>query len=304
MAQIYVGTSGWSYPTGYGKWKGVFYPPRMHGEELAYYAERFPAVEVNSSFYRIPAERIVSRWAEITPPRFRFTMKLFRKFTHPEFYEREEEASPAIQPEDVAGMRVALDALAEYGKLGALLLQYPDFFFKNDETVSTLVRTMDYFRDYPMAVELRNHSWDNGHTRDLLGFFAAAYVRIDEPFFANLDEPFAPKDTLQYWRFHGRNTADWRKRGAGHQRYDYQYTPPEIDELAEAVEAHVHPTRDNFVFFNNHPGGKAAANAVELAARLKLPLPYQKFHLLGQAFPELRPLTGTAGEQLTMGDEG
>ncbi|MHB9027115.1 MAG: DUF72 domain-containing protein [Armatimonadota bacterium] len=298
--RIYLGTSGWSYPSGPGKWKGVFYPKRWSGDELAYYAERFPAVEVNSTFYRIPAPSSVHRWVEATPKEFRFAVKLFRKFTHPEFFAKEEDKSPGLTSEDIAGMRETLEILGEGGKLGALLVQYPDFYFKNDEHVSQLVRTLDLFRDYPLAVEMRNRTWDNGHTRDMLEFFRAAYVRIDEPLYQNLDEPYAPPKTLQYWRFHGRNTAMWRKRGAGEARYDYLYPPEEIDRLADSVKRHANPEEDNFVFFNNHPGGKAPANAVMLAYRMGLPLPYQRFANLANVFEALRPITGEEGGQLAL----
>jgi uncharacterized protein YecE (DUF72 family) len=292
---LYIGTSGWSYPSGFGKWKGIFYPKRWSGDELAYYAERFPAVEVNSSFYRIPSAEVARGWVERTPSTFRFAVKLFRKFTHPEFFAKEEGTSAEITPEDVTGMRLALDPLADAGRLGAVLVQYPDFYMKNDRNVSAVVRTLDYFHDYPLAVELRNKTWNNGHTRELLEFFNAAYVRIDEPFYENLEDANAPTNAPQYWRFHGRNTEWWRKSGAGNQRYDYLYTPTEVDHLARTIERHLNPDRGNFVFFNNHPGGKAAANAIELSVRLKLPLDYHKFANLAAAFPELRPMTGEVG---------
>ena len=123
---IYPGTSGWSYPAGYGKWNGVFYPKGRKVDELAYYAERFPAVEVNVTFYRLPSLETVRGWVERTPSSFLFSVKLFRKFTHPEFYAREEGLSPEITPEDVAGMRGVLDVLAARERLGAVLVEAPE----------------------------------------------------------------------------------------------------------------------------------------------------------------------------------
>jgi hypothetical protein len=75
----FVGTSGWSYK----EWRGSFYPARFpaHGM-LSYYAERFRAVEVNNSFYRIPSERVLAGWAEQVPAQFRFVMKASRRITH------------------------------------------------------------------------------------------------------------------------------------------------------------------------------------------------------------------------------
>ncbi len=123
-SRIYIGTSGWSYPTGYGTWTGIVYPARWQGDELAYYAERFSAVEVNASFYRMPAVRVVRGWVERTPAAFRFTLKLFHKFTHPDWYARQTGQSPVVTGADIAGMRSILDVLAECGRLGALLVQY------------------------------------------------------------------------------------------------------------------------------------------------------------------------------------
>ncbi len=197
---------------------------------------------------------------------------------------------------------LALDALAEPGKLGALLVQYPDFYANSDEHVEELVHILATFRDYPLAVELRNRSWKTRGTEEILARCHAARVRIDEPFFSNLDDPVSPTGDMQYWRFHGRNTAQWRKPGTGRgdQRYDYLYSEEEIDELATAIRRYVTPEGSKFVFFNNHPGGKAPTNALELAARLHLPLPYSKFANLADTFPRLRPLTGSEGEQLEM----
>jgi uncharacterized protein YecE (DUF72 family) len=297
---VYIGTSGWSYPSGYGKWNGIFYPRRWKGDELAYYAERFPAVEVNASFYRLPAVSMVRNWVERTPRTFRFTMKLYRKFTHPDFYAREEGQSPEITDADIASMREALDALAENGRLGALLVQYADFFRRNEANFTSLARTLAYFRGYPLAVELRHSSWQTPAVRELLGESAAAAARIDEPYFSNLNDPESPQEAMAYWRFHGRNTDTWRKPGAGAHRYDYLYTPDEVDDLADAIARHLQPDRPTYIFFNNHPGGQAAANAISLSKRLKMPLDYAKFANLADAFPFLRSITGEEGGQMPL----
>jgi len=297
-SEIYIGTSGWSYPSGFGKWTGIVYPKRWHGDELAYYAERFPAVEINVSFYRIPTLEMVRGWIDRTPKRFYFTAKLYRKFTHPEFYQREEGRSPEILPEDILGVRRALDPLMETGKLGALLVQYADFFHKKPETLSALTRTLDLFRAYPLAVELRHPSWNDNEARDVLDHFSAVRVRIDEPFYRNLLDPVAPNEPFGYWRFHGRNATEWRKPGAGAHRYDYHYSREEIVELAEAIHGRSMKGRRQFAFFNNHVSGMAVANAIAMAARLDVPLPYPKFSHLAGRFPELRELVGEPGLDL------
>src|SRR5918992_519886 len=83
-----IGTSGWSYPTGEGTWNGIFYPPKKAKkfDELAYYAERFDTVEINSTFYRTPAVNVTKSWATRTPKNFEFSLKLYQKFTHPKMF--------------------------------------------------------------------------------------------------------------------------------------------------------------------------------------------------------------------------
>src|SRR5205085_10704821 len=87
---VRIGTSGWNYPTGRGTWNGIFYPPargRAKGfDELAFYATHFDTVEVNSTFYGQPRAEVCRRWAERTPSRFEFSVKLYQKFTHPGMY--------------------------------------------------------------------------------------------------------------------------------------------------------------------------------------------------------------------------
>src|SRR5262245_21583968 len=139
MSNIRVGTSGWNYPTGKGTWNGIFYP-RGRGkefDELAFYAEHFDTVEVNSTFYGQPRREVTARWVERTPPGFEFSVKLYQKFTHPQMYKERVERSvgEANRPDsqaliaelvrpnqaDLDEFRRGLDPLAEQGKLGALL---------------------------------------------------------------------------------------------------------------------------------------------------------------------------------------
>ena len=89
---VRIGTSGWNYPSGKGTWNGIFYPPsrgRPKGfDELAFYAEHFDTVEVNSTFYGQPRAEVRAAWAERTPPGFEFSVKLYQKFTHPRMFKR------------------------------------------------------------------------------------------------------------------------------------------------------------------------------------------------------------------------
>src|SRR5437867_5194565 len=91
MSDVRIGTSGWNYPSGRGTWNGVFYPPRRGRpkgfDELAFYAEHFNTVEVNTTFYGQPRVDVSRGWAARTPPGFEFSVKLYQKFTHPRLFQ-------------------------------------------------------------------------------------------------------------------------------------------------------------------------------------------------------------------------
>src|SRR5512136_463270 len=107
---IHIGTSGFAYDD----WVGPFYPAGLPAaEQLAFYAREFSTVEVNTTYYRVPAPRLVQGWAAKTPDGFRFAVKAYQGLTH----ERE-------QP-DFAGFVAALQPLAEAGKLACVLAQFP-----------------------------------------------------------------------------------------------------------------------------------------------------------------------------------
>ena len=130
QAKIYIGTSGWSYPKGAGTWTGHFYPAGKTNE-LEYYGQYFNTVEINSSFYRPLNPGYVYNWARRVPGGFLFTVKLWQKFTHPEMYKEATGETAVISQKDVDLFKRSIEPLAGYGKLGALLAQFPPS-FKND----------------------------------------------------------------------------------------------------------------------------------------------------------------------------
>jgi uncharacterized protein YecE (DUF72 family) len=268
---IYIGTSGWSYPKGEGTWKGNFYPAGKI-DELEYYSQYFDAVEVNSSFYRPPDAGIARGWARRVPAGFLFAVKLWQKFTHPRMFREATGEDAVIAMADVDLFRRGLEPLAGSGKLGALLAQFPPS-FKNDEagrrTLAAVVRT---FADYPLAVELRQRSWsDDGRTADFLRENNAAWVQIDEPRFSTSVAAELPiTASLAYFRFHGRNAADWWT-GDNETRYRYLYSPQEISQLAERVKAAAAKAPLLFAFFNNHWKAWAPRNANDMKRALQMP---------------------------------
>src|SRR5687768_15933682 len=112
--KLYIGTAGWSYPSGKGKWDGIFYPRGLtSGEKLRYYADRFNAVEINSSFYRPIPPSNARTWAEATPADFRFTAKLYQKFTHPKMFEEAQGQPARLREEDFEEFQAGLEPLLE-----------------------------------------------------------------------------------------------------------------------------------------------------------------------------------------------
>jgi uncharacterized protein YecE (DUF72 family) len=162
---IKIGTSGYSYagapPQG---WYGAFYPEKkVKGfDELKYYSRIFNACELNNTFYRPPSEAVAKGWVTKTPADFTFVIKLWQKFTHPMKIGRNksDEQWQAPTRKDIDEFRSGIVPLAEAGKLGALLLQYPAGFHCSAENLEKVQNTLRWFYDYPKVVELRHKSWN------------------------------------------------------------------------------------------------------------------------------------------------
>ncbi|MCK4274169.1 MAG: DUF72 domain-containing protein [Dehalococcoidales bacterium] len=270
-ANIYIGTSGWSYPKGEGTWKGYFYPAGKINE-LEYYSQFFNTVEINSSFYRPPAPAYVDNWARHTPKDFLFAVKLWQKFTHPKMYKEAYGEEAVISQRDVDEFNRSLEPLVKRGKLGALLAQFPPSFKNDGYGRQILGAVAETFGQYPLAVELRHRSWsDDAGTERLLRENNVAWVQIDEPKFQSsvaVDIPITA-DTA-YFRFHGRNAKDWWT-GDSETRYRYLYSPEEISGLAERVRTAGEKVKMLFAFLNNHWQAYAPRNANDLKKTLQLP---------------------------------
>jgi uncharacterized protein YecE (DUF72 family) len=268
---IRIGTSGWSYPKGKGTWTGYFYPSGKV-DELEYYSQFFDTVELNSSFYRPPDPGMAQSWVRRTPPGFLFAVKLWQKFTHPKMYQQATGEEAIIARKDVELFYQSIDPLAEAGKLGALLAQFPPSFRNDAYGRQILTAVMRSFGQYRLAVELRHRSWsDDEDTARLLGAGHTAWVRIDEPKFQTSiagDTPITSDSA--YFRFHGRNKEMWWK-GDSETRYQYLYSAEEIAELANKVKAAGEQANMTLAMFNNHWRGYAPRNATDMKRELKLP---------------------------------
>lgn len=253
---ILVGPAGWVYPD----WKGLVYPARASRgfEPLPFLARLFDAVEVDSTFYRIPEPFRTAEWARKVSdfPRFRFAVKLFQGFTH---------ARKATLAEERAFQK-ALGPLSRAGRLAAVLLQWPWSFQCTTENRSALGDLLARFRGFPLAVELRHGSWASAETLTFLRERGATFCNIDQPALAQCTGPTdAVTENLAYFRFHGRNAAAWFSEGAGRdERYNYLYGEGELSSWLDPIRKSAAAAETVVVIFNNHFRGKAAANAFQL----------------------------------------
>ncbi len=300
MSRVRVGTSGWSYPSGKGTWNGVFYPAgagstrkKSGFDELTFYAEHFDTVEVNSSFYRVPAVDTTKKWVERTPKTFEFSLKLYQKFTHPEMFHKATGADPAdVGKNDVDEFRAAIDPIVEAGKLGALLAQFPASFKNERNSRGYLEWLLESFKDYPLAVELRHKSFsdDPKGTLGLLGEYGAALVQIDEPKFRfSIRQTLLPNvRTFYYMRLHGRNAAQWWKHDSSEDRYNYLYSAAELEPIVEAAGEASQHVKKAYLYTNNHFSAKSVANAATIKKRLGQPLTGEYPESFVEHFPELK----------------
>lgn len=258
---ILVGTSGYSYTD----WRGAFYPPRLPpGEMLAFYARRFPAVEIDYTYYRMPTAQTLGAMERKTPDGFRFAVKLHRSLTH--------ELPPTL-PEMAANERefvTALAPLADAGKLGCLLAQFP-FSFRASPANRDYLRGLVERLALPLVVEFRNREWAVPETPALLSELGAGYCCVDEPALAGL----MPREAITtgpvaYLRFHGRNAAKWWNHKEAWERYDYLYSEEELKAALPDIAALDRQSDLTYVMFNNCHAGQAARNASALQDLLGL----------------------------------
>jgi uncharacterized protein YecE (DUF72 family) len=296
--EIRIGTASWTDPT---MVRGnVFYPRGVSSAEdrLRYYAEQFPVVEVDSSYYSLPERATARLWAERTPPGFSFHLKAHALMTgQPTEVARLPEALvKALPPAVAAKSRVYakdlpdeltdavwahfIDALApldEQGKLGGVLLQYPRWFLPTPANKQLLAEAATRLAGIPATVELRNRLWFNsakstGWTLDLLRELGLTHVVVDGP--QGLESSVPPvaavtTPSLAMVRLHGRRTATWEAAKVPTvERYRYLYSPAELDATMPLIESAAAEATRTIVFFNNCYGNYGATNAREMIARL------------------------------------
>jgi uncharacterized protein YecE (DUF72 family) len=294
---IKIGTSGYSYAGAPPKgWYGAFYPEKKTKgfNDLGYYSQIFNTCEINNTFYRPPSPAVAKGWAAKTPADFAFAIKLWQKFTHPTKIFRNKSAEQWEPPgqSDFDEFRAGILPLAEAGKLGALLLQYPAGFHCSPENMEEVESTLRCFYDYPKVVELRHKSWSE-HSAELGALLLdnrAGEVLIDEPkFAASIRQNADAIGDIFYFRAHGRNAKAWWNPKESWERYDYLYSRDEIQGHAERIKtaASTAGVKKAFAFYNNHARANAPANAIMLSQELGVRLKAMPPEGMVTKFPEL-----------------
>lgn len=254
--RIVVGTSGYSFED----WVGPFYPPGTRpGEFLAHYAARFDAVEVNSTYYRIPHPRVMAQMERKTPPGFRFVVKLHQDMTH----------RGSTDPARYREFLDVLEPLKDAGKYDGLLAQFPWGFRRTAAGEAHLAALRERLEGEPLFVEFRHDSWLAPGLEERLRALRIGFCAVDEPQLRGLLPPvtlLTGEDA--YVRFHGRNAANWWGRGGG-DRYDYDYRADELREWTRRVAELAERARRTYLFFNNCHAGQAARNAALMREMLR-----------------------------------
>ena len=287
---VRVGPAGWSYPD----WSGYAYPARKPKgfHEVTYLAEFFDTIEINTSFYNPVRADHAKLWVERVAANgnFRFTAKLWQRFTH----------DPNASAEDEKLVRAGFDVLRDAGKLGAVLLQFPFSFHRTKETIAYLDGVLKRFADYPLVVEVRHATWNVPEVFELLRERGAGFCNIDQPVIGRSLEPSAlATGSVGYVRLHGRRYDTWFSDDAtipGYERYNYLYSEEELRPWADRVEKVADATRDVYVITNNHYQGKGVVNALELISMLtkstvKVPEP------LREKYPVLEKIANEAAKE-------
>jgi uncharacterized protein YecE (DUF72 family) len=259
--EIRVGPAGWSYDD----WAGIVYPPRKPRgfHEASYLAQFFETIEINTTFYHPPEARMTESWVRRVSEssNFKFTAKLWQRFTHDRNANREDEKlfKEGIRP------------LVEAGRLGALLLQFPWSFKNTRQNREYLSGLLMMFMEFPLVIEVRHSSWNRPDVFEWLAGSGVGFCNIDQPVIGRSLAPTARATApVGYVRLHGRNYEQWfSSTETGAERYNYFYSMEELEPWAERIRRIADSAEVTFVITNNHFRGQAIANALQLVSLLR-----------------------------------
>ncbi len=237
---LFAGTSGWQYR----HWKGRFYPEDLPGTRwLPYFAERFPTVEVNNTFYRLPERKTFESWRKATPEGFVVTVKASRFLTH---NKRLKDPQPAVE-------KLMKAARGLEDKLGPILLQLPPSFKAVPERLADALGAFP--KEQRVAVEFRHDSWYTPEVRGILERFDAALCLVDRK--GDTLGPVWKTASWGYLRFHDGDGESFR------------YTAGRLKHWARTLRDTFDRSDDLFVYFNNDMAGAAIEDCRKFEAIAK-----------------------------------
>ena len=294
-AEVRTGTCSWTDPTLVKD--ADWYPKKSMSaaERLAFYASRFPVVEVDSTYYWPPTPKLAEDWVDRTPDGFLMDVKAYSLLTgHPTRREslwediRDEVAGEHRSKRNVYAHHLPSDAVDEAwarfdhalaplhraGKLGGVLLQYPEWFTPKSANREVLAEARDRLPDYDLYVELRSPRWwatneDRGRTLGVLRDAGLVHVVVDAPPKSGLPAVVAATADAAVVRFHGRNDDTWDRRDiSAAERFNYLYSPDELAEWVPRFEELAGQVDRVHALMNNCHGDKGVRNAADLAGIL------------------------------------
>src|SRR6266699_3884177 len=288
--KILIGTASWSDPGFLERW----YPKKLPaGDRLAWYAQHFDLVEVNSTFYSVPEPRLVERWCATTPDHFTFDVKLHQLFSFhstpakllPPDLQKRAETDAKGKVKSTADLQEALikfflrpmSIIRDAGKLGVLLLQLSPAFSRRKHQLSELEPLIEMLSDYDLAIEFRNRNWAVDEqlqtTIDFVREHHAIFVNVDAPasdhftvMRSDVDE--VTNSNVAYLRLHGRNAKAYITGKTVAARFDYDYNEKEIAEVAERSRKLEREAREVHAIFNNNNLDYAPRAALRLRKAL------------------------------------
>jgi uncharacterized protein YecE (DUF72 family) len=297
MGRILIGTASWTDRTLIKD--GHFYPSEAKTAEarLRYYAEQFPIVEVDSTYYFPPSEKNSVLWIERTPKDFTFNVKAYSLLTnHPtrpdslykdlelpgELADKKnlyrEQLPDTIVDEVWQRFRDALMPLHSAGKLGAVLFQYPQWFVIGRKNKDYILECAERLKEFRIAVEFRHKTWlEERNVDETLSFLSnhdLPYVSVDMP--QGFDSSLPPiaaatADDIAMVRFHGRDRKAWAKKNvSASERFRYEYSEAELTEWVPKIKDLSGQARETHVLMNNCYRDFAVNNARQLGDLLDL----------------------------------
>jgi uncharacterized protein YecE (DUF72 family) len=283
VGNILVGTASWTDKT---LLASGWYPESANTAEkrLAYYARQFPLVEVDATYYSPPAEATAKLWVERSPKDFLFNIKAFSLLTgHPTrvaaIYKdlRPETDKKNVYPDDLTPQAYedvwtrflsALDPLADAGKLGAILFQFPPWFTIRKSNKQYLLEVAKRCSPLRIAVELRHESWFAGdnqaETLEFLRRHQLPYVSVDMPqgYKSSIPPVLEATSDLAVVRFHG-HSDKWTSKDI-YEKFGYLYSEQELKTWAPKLKRLTAQTAQTHVLMNNCRGDFAQRNAASL----------------------------------------